>query len=98
MTRARKTGPTMSAMDLTPARAMVSAATPSRSVSGERSCPPGRRVPWLAACFMLLLLSRRAGTTRSLDVVGHLVTSRPWAARAQMMKTSRAMIAIDQNG
>ena len=38
-TRARKTGPMMSPMDLAPARAIVNAATPSRSVGANaRAC------------------------------------------------------------
>ena len=94
MTRARKTGPMMSAMDLIPARAIVKAAAPNRSVSAN-----GRARSWTSGAdggvFSICCSCRRRYDG---PAAGHLVMSRPWAVRAQMTKTSRAMIVIDQNG
>ena len=98
MTKAMKTGPTISAMDLTPARAIVRAATPnSRLAANDLARGVLRGVA--AACFMRFFsCSGRADGSDCSRGIRHRVMSRPWAVSAQMTKMSTAMINVDQNG
>ena len=92
MTSAMKTGPTISAMDLTPARAIVRAATPKSRRRGE---DPGRRAAPGGRGGVLhgVLLSRPWRSVRMAhERMRHRVMSRPWAVSAQMTKMSTAMM------
>ena len=98
MTKAMKTGPTMSAMDLTPARAIVRAAIPnSKLAANDLARGPLRGVRGGMLHGILLSPAVPDGSNCSRER-RHRVMSRPWAVSAQMMKMSTAMMSIDQNG